>query len=400
MPKQLLNQLPDGFRYAGVASGVKASGKLDLALIVTDRDAIAAGVYTTNIVHASSIDWNRDITPTDQFRGLVINSGNANACTGQEGEANNQAMAEMTARLLEAQSNQVCVFSTGVIGHQLPMKKIEPGITAVADQLGDSYDHFNAAAEAILTTDKGLKTASRIIKVGDQEVTVVGMAKGAGMIGPKMATMLAVVMTDAAIDKSSAQTMTQRAADASFNRVSVEGHMSTNDGLILIASGKSSAKLDSVEALNALAGAVEDTCIELARQIPADGEGATHLVEISISGARSETDADKIARAIASSNLVKTAVTGNDPNWGRIVSAAGYCGADFEMNEVGLKLNGQTVFEQGQPVDFSEKTVSQMLKDSFDTLIELNVGSGPGNARHWTSDLTTAYVEFNSEYTT
>ena len=396
MPKQL----PDGFRYAGVASGVKASGNLDLALIATDQDAVAAGVYTTNIVHASSIDWNRDITPTNQFRGLVINSGNANACTGEEGEANNRAMAELTSKQLGAQSNQVCVFSTGVIGHQLPMQPIESGITAVANQLGDSHDHFKAAAEAILTTDKGLKTASRIVKVGDQEITVVGMAKGAGMIGPKMATMLAVVMTDATIDKSSAQTMTQHAADASFNRVSVEGHMSTNDGLILIASGKSSAKLDSREALSALAGAVEDTCVELARQIPADGEGATHLVEIDITGARSDSDADKIARAIASSNLVKTAVTGNDPNWGRIVSAAGYCGADFEMNEVGLMLNGQTVFEQGQPVKFCEKTVSQMLKDSFETLIELNVGSGPGNARHWTSDLTTAYVEFNSEYTT
>ena len=396
MPKQL----PDGFQFAGVASGVKASGKLDLALIATKQDAVAAGVYTTNIVHASSIDWNRDITPTDQFRGLVINSGNANACTGKQGEANNRAMAELAAQQIGAQPNQVCVFSTGVIGQQLPMEQIEPGISAVASQLGDSQDHFKTAAEAILTTDKGVKTASRIIRVGDQEVTVVGMAKGAGMIGPKMATMLAVVMTDAAIDKSSAQTIIQHAADASFNRVSVEGHMSTNDGLILIASGKSSARIDAGEALNALAGAVEDTCIELARQIPADGEGATHLVEINITGARSDADADKIARAIASSNLVKTAVTGNDPNWGRIVSAAGYCGANFEMSGVGLKLNGQTVFEDGQPVDFCEKTVSGMLKDSFDTLIELNVGSGPGNARHWTSDLTTAYVEFNSEYTT
>lgn len=392
-------QIPDGFRFAGVSCGIKASGKLDLALIATNQDAVAAGVYTTNIIHASSIDWNRDITPTDQFRALVINSGNANACTGSEGEANNRKMAELTSHQLGAQPNQVCVFSTGIIGQQLPMQKIEPGITSVVAQLGDSQDHFSAAAEAILTTDIGTKTASRIFKVGDQEVTVVGMAKGAGMIGPKMATMLAVVMTDAAISPSSARTIIQQAADASFNRVSVEGHMSTNDGLILIASGKSSAKLDSGEALSSLAGAVEATCVELARQIPADGEGATHLIEINISGARSDADADKIARAIASSNLVKTAITGNDPNWGRIVSAAGYCGADFEMNEVGLKLNGQTVFEQGQPVDFCEKTVSQMLKDSFESLIELSVGKGPGNARHWTSDLTTAYVEFNSEYT-
>lgn len=393
-------QLPDGFQFAGIASGVKASGKLDLALIATDQDAVAAGVYTTNIVHASSIDWNRDITPTDQFRGLVINSGNANACTGEEGEANNQKMAELTSQHLGAQSNQVCVFSTGIIGQQLPMQQIEPGIQCLADELGHSQDHFLTAAEAILTTDKGLKTTSRIIKVDDQEVTIVGMAKGAGMIGPKMATMLAVIMTDAAIDASSAQTMIQQAADASFNRVSVEGHMSTNDGLILISSGKSPAKVDSGEALQALAGAIKDACVELARQIPADGEGATHLIEINISGARSDADADKIARAIASSNLVKTAITGSDPNWGRIVSAAGYCGADFEMNEVDLKLNGQTVFQQGQPVDFCEKTVSQMLKDSFETLIELKVGEAAGEATHWTSDLTTAYVEFNSEYTT
>lgn len=396
MPKQL----PTGFQFAGLSCGIKASGKKDLALIVTDQDAVAAGVYTTNIIHASSIDWNREITPTDQFRGIVINSGNANACTGKQGEANNRRMAELTAKQLKAQSNQVCVLSTGIIGHQLPMEKIQSGIEAAAGQLGDSREDFQNAAEAILTTDQGVKKAFRIIKVGDEDVTIVGMAKGAGMIGPRMATMLAIVMTDAAIDKATAQTLVQQAADASFNRISVEGHMSTNDALILISSGTSTAKVDSGETLQALAGVLNDACLELARQIPADGEGATHSIEVSITGARSDEQADSIARAVASSNLVKTAITGNDPNWGRIVSAAGYCGADFEMNEVSLKLNGQTVFDQGQPIEFSEKAVSQMIKDSFETLVELSVGSGPGSAQHWTSDLTTAYVEFNSEYTT
>ena len=396
MPKQL----PNGFKFAGLSCGIKASGKKDLALIVTDQDAVAAGVYTTNIIHASSIDWNREITPTDQFRGLVVNSGNANACTGTQGEANNQRMAELTATQLNAQANQICVLSTGIIGHQLPMPKLESGIEAAASQLGDSREDFLSAAEAILTTDQGIKKAFRIVKADDQEITIVGMAKGAGMIGPRMATMLAVVMTDATIDKTTSQTLVQQAADASFNRISVEGHMSTNDALILISSGTNSANVDSGESLQALAGAINDACLELARQIPADGEGASHSIEISITGARSDKQADAIARAVASSNLVKTAITGNDPNWGRIVSAAGYCGADFEMNEVSLKLNGQTVFDQGQPVEFSESAVSQRIKDSFETLVELNVGTGPGKAQHWTSDLTTTYVEFNSEYTT
>ncbi len=396
MPKQL----PTGFQFAGVSAGIKPSGKKDIALIVTDQDAVAAGVYTTNIIHASSIDWNRGITPTDQFRGIVINSGNANACTGKQGETSNQRVAELAARAIAAQASQVCVLSTGIIGHQLPMDKIESGIEAAAGRLSRSREDFLNAAQAILTTDQGIKKAFRIIKVGDEEVTIVGMAKGAGMIGPRMATMLAVVMTDAAIDKATAQTLVQQAADASFNRISVEGHMSTNDALILISSGASAAKVDSGETLHALAGALNDACLELARQIPADGEGATHSIEVSITGARSDEQADLIARAVASSNLVKTAITGNDPNWGRIVSAAGFCGADFEMDEVNLKLNGQTVFEQGQPIEFSEKAVSQIIKDSFETLIELSVGFGAGAARHWTSDLTTAYVEFNSQYTT
>ncbi len=392
--------LPFGFRYSGVTCGIKASGKRDLAVISTDDTAVAAGVYTTNLVHAASIDWNRSITPSDQFRGIVINSGNANACTGDEGVVANEQMAMLLSAQLDCDPQQIAVLSTGIIGHQLPMEKLQTGIPAAVSAGGSSTEHFTAASEAILTTDQGTKAVTRTVTIDGQEIRIAGMAKGAGMIGPRMATMLAVVTTDAHIEPKIAQELIRAAADHSFNRISVEGHMSTNDALVLIASGKSSAKLDSAESRSAFADGLNDVCLQMAQQIPADGEGASHSIAIEVSGAASDDDADTIARAIAASNLVKTAVTGNDPNWGRIVSAAGYCGVDFDASQVGLKLNGHAVFSAGQPIAFDEASVSQAIADSFETVIELTVGAGSGTASHWTSDLTTAYVEFNSEYTT
>lgn len=392
--------LPKGFRYSGVTAGVKASGKKDVALIVSDDGAAAAGVYTQNIVRASSIDWNVAITPSDQLRAIVVNSGNANACTGDEGVSNNRQMAAATSAALGVTPEQVAVLSTGVIGVQLPMEKIENGIQEAVSGLADGEADFRAASEAITTTDKSPKTAQATVTVGGESITIAAMAKGAGMIGPRMATMLGVVMTDAKITPEVAQKVLDTAVAASFNRISVEGHMSTNDAVLLMASGKSGVQISSDADVKQLSAAITEVCIELAKLIPADGEGATHLIQIDVQGTETDDAADQIARTVAASALVKTAVTGNDPNWGRIVSAVGYAGVALQAEQINLKLNGFELFSAGQPVAFEAAEVSKSIGDNFETQIELSVGTGSGKAMHWTSDLTVEYVRFNSEYTT
>ena len=393
-------KLPLGFRYAGTACGIKASGKEDLAIITTDAPAICAGVYTQNIVRAASIDWNRSLTPCDNFRALVINSGNANACTGFEGIKNNQAMASAVGKHLDTEPANVGVLSTGVIGVQLPMTEVTNGIAAAVKALSAEEESFTAASRAITTTDQSPKTSHLTYNIDGDQVRISAMAKGAGMIGPRMATMLGVVMTDAPLTPTVARSILRTANEQSFNRISVEGHMSTNDAVMLIATGRSKVKLDSAPLISQLTAFISNTCIDLAKKIPSDGEGATHLIEIIVSGAKTDSDADRIARTIANSALVKTAITGGDPNWGRIVSAAGYAGADIDADEISLKINGHELFKKGQPVKFSEKKVSAAIADNFETTIELQVGSGAGEFNHWTSDLTVDYVKFNSEYTT
>ena len=398
-------KIPRGFKFGGLACGIKASGKKDLALICTQQPAVAAGVYTQNVVCAASIDWNRSITPSAEFRAVVVNSGNANACTGQQGAKDNQTMAGLVAQALSTdvesvKPESVAVLSTGVIGHALPMDALSTGIAAVSDSVGDSQQSFIDAAEAIMTTDQGRKVASREVQIGGESIAVVGLAKGAGMIGPNMATMLGVICTDANVRLDQAAAMIKSAADRSFNRISVEGHTSTNDALILICSGQAGNSIENESDLSILQQAIDQVCLETAKLIPADGEGATHLVEIQISGANSDADAERIARTIAGSNLVKTAITGADPNWGRIVSAAGYAGVPMGLSQTRLELNGFPIFDQGEPLTFDAKQVSDAIKNSFETTVSLVVGAGAGKAIHWTSDLTVDYVRFNSEYTT
>ena len=397
-------KIPRGFKFGGLACGIKASGKKDLALICTQQPAVAAGVYTQNVVCAA-IDWNRSITPSAEFRAVVVNSGNANACTGQQGAKDNQTMAGLVAQSLSTDAvsvkpESVAVLSTGVIGHALPMDALSTGIAAVSDSVGDSQQSFIDAAEAIMTTDQGRKVASREVQIGGESIAVVGLAKGAGMIGPNMATMLGVICTDANVRLDQAAAMIKSAADRSFNRISVEGHTSTNDALILICSGQAGNSIENESDLSILQQAIDQVCLETAKLIPADGEGATHLVEIQISGANSDADAERIARTIAGSNLVKTAITGADPNWGRIVSAAGYAGVPMGLSQTRLELNGFPIFDQGEPLTFDAKQVSDAIKNSFETTVSLVVGAGAGKAIHWTSDLTVDYVRFNSEYTT
>lgn len=392
--------LPLGFQFAGISCGLKASELLDLALITTDAPSVLAGVYTQNVVRAASIDWNRDLTPSDSFRALIINSGNANACTGEQGKSDNEQIAVRLAEQMDIRPTQVSVLSTGVIGHLLPMEKLGQGIQNIVSRQSNNRTDFDLAAKAILTTDKGPKTMETSFSLGDEEIRIAGIAKGAGMIGPNMATMLAVIMCDAVISPSDAQRILLSSANQSFNRISVEGHTSTNDALLLICSGQSGTQVHTESDLEIFQSEITKSCIELAKKIPSDGEGASHLICIHVSGAESDQDADAVARTIASSQLVKTAITGADPNWGRIVSAAGYSRAAMNLEKTDLKINGQPVFRNGQPVEFDAALVSRLIAENFETGIELKIGSGHGQATHWTSDLTVDYVRFNSEYHT
>jgi glutamate N-acetyltransferase/amino-acid N-acetyltransferase len=352
------------------------------------------------VVRAASIDWNRQITPTDHLSAIIVNSGNANACTGEEGFRNNQKMAFETANAIDCTSGQVCIMSTGVIGQQLPMDLVAKGIKRAGNELGSGDSDFDSACEAILTTDKGTKTAFRSFEFEGETVRLAGMAKGAGMIGPNMATMLGIVVTDASLTPPVAQDILKRVADKSFNCISVEGHTSTNDSLVLMATGTSPAPMKHWKALHAFTDSLTELCVELATQIPADGEGASHLISIKVSGAENDADADTVARSVAMSNLVKTAVAGADPNWGRITSAAGLTSVRFEPDELCLSINGSSIFEKGQPVAFDEQKLSQSMAENFEAKVEIRIGSGAGEAMHWTSDLNEAYVKFNSLYTT
>ena len=393
--------IPKGFRFAGVHSGVKSNpNKPDLTLVVSDVAAVAAGVYTQNLVFAAPVALDRSRTPADGIRAVVVNSGNANACTGERGLADARRMAELAAAVCDARCDAGLVMSTGIIGEFMPMEKIEKGIAAAAGCLGDDAASFDAAARGLLTTDTVTKVAARAITIGGKEVRIVGMAKGAAMIGPNMATLLGLVLTDANIGKDDAQAVLGPAVDDSFNCISVEGHTSTNDTVLLVANGRSQTAPLAGDGLAAFAAAVAEVCRDLAKSIPADGEGATHLITIEVNGAAGRDEAYAIAKTVANSALVKTAVTGADPNWGRIVSAAGYAGVPFDPAKVNLRVNGIPLYEAGTPLKFDARAASKSIAENRDTLIELEFGEGGGRARFWTTDLTAEYIRLNADYHT
>lgn len=392
--------LPAGFRFAGITCGIKASGKPDLALIVGDRPVVAAGVYTTNQIVAAPVTLCRQRTPSSTVRAVVINSGNANACTGQAGMRDAEEMTARVAAAIGCEPTDVLVMSTGVIGRPLPMDVIRKGIDSAASELADGEEAFNRAATAIMTTDAFRKTVTSAIEIDGQRYRVAAMAKGAGMIAPNMATMLAVALTDAPLAQDDLVELLRYTADRSFNRVSVDGHTSTNDSLVLLSSGDRDRGTLSGEALSTFRDFLCATCIELAKQLVADGEGATHVMEIHVRGAASDDDADHIARTIGESPLVKTAITGGDPNWGRIVSAAGYAGRPIDPAATSLEMMGVPLYRGGTPLPFDAADVSGRIKQSGTVTIDLVVGSGPGSATRWASDITVEYVRFNSEYTT
>lgn len=394
-------QIPKGYRLAAVHAGIKRNAtRQDVALIISDRPAAAAGVYTQNLVFAAPVAYDRARTPGEGFRAVVINSGNANACTGDRGLRDTEEMAKLAAAVAGAKADNALVLSTGIIGEFLPLEKIAKGVGMCAEQLGDTEDSLIAAARGMMTTDTTHKIAGRQVKIGSRTVQITGMAKGAAMIGPNMATMLGLILTDAPIAAADLQRLLSAVVDDTFNCISVEGHMSTNDTVLLLANGAAGGPNLTEGELPLFHVALHEVAAELAKSIPADGEGVTHLIRIDVQGCESSSAARQIAKTVADSALVKTAVAGADPNWGRIVSATGYADIPFDPAKVDLDLNGFPLYRAGAPVPFDAAAVSASIKDNHETHILLTFDEGDAAVRFWTTDLTAEYVRLNADYHT
>ena len=379
---------PKGFTAAGVTAGIKQSGRPDLALVVNNGpDAGAAAVFTSNAFKAAPVVWSVEAVADGRLAAVVLNSGGANACTGRDGFEDARQMAQWTAAAVGCDVTDVGVCSTGLIGVRLPMTKVLGGIELAAQDLSD--EGGEAAAEAIMTTDTVAKQAAYS---SPQRWAIGGMAKGAGMLAPALATMLVVLTTDAQVPAGLLDDALRTATSFTFDRTDSDGCMSTNDTVILLASGASGVPADPDEFTEALTG----VCHSLARQLLADAEGSAHDIEVTVSGAADETDALAVARAIARSNLFKCAVFGNDPNWGRVLAAAGTVAARFDPDHVDVAFNGTEVFVDGQlgadrsGVDLSGREV----------VVDVNLHAGDATATIWTNDLTYDYVKENAEYST
>jgi glutamate N-acetyltransferase/amino-acid N-acetyltransferase len=368
-------------------------------LVCAER-ASAAAVFTTNRVVAAPVVIGRKHVARGKLRGAVVNAGNANACTGARGHRDAIRMCKLSAKLIGCDPHEILPGSTGIIGQHLPMEKIEAGIAGAFDYIGDSEEHALRFGDAILTTDTRRKAAATSLKIGREKVVLAGVCKGSGMIGPRMhATMLAYLTTDAKVAAPLLRKLLQRAAEASFNAVTVDDHMSTNDTACILASGASGAAIASSTDVAKFTKALDEVCQSLAYQIAADGEGATKVVRIEITGAKTDAAAKAIARAIANSPLVKCAMNGNDPNWGRIVSAAGLAGVPFDPERAVLRLQRTTVFRRGTPVAFDRDAVSKSLA-APEVSVELACNMGRSNATCWTCDLSKEYVTINADYHT
>jgi glutamate N-acetyltransferase/amino-acid N-acetyltransferase len=386
---------------AAVYSGIKRdTTRDDCALVVSDIPAVAAGVYTQNLVFAAPVAWDRARTPGAGFRAVAINSGNANACTGERGLRDAERMAELAAGVCNAPAAAGLVLSTGVIGEYLPLDKIAAGFAQCARQLECSEAAFIKAARGMMTTDTVHKIAGRTLTVDGRTITVSGMCKGAAMIAPNMGTMLGLILTDAPLTPAAAQQSLAAAVEETFNCISVDGHMSTNDTVLLLANGAAGGPALSGRGLKQFDDTLLEVCRDLSRAIPADGEGATHLITINVTGCATTADAKRIAKTIADSPLVKCAIHGADPNWGRIVSAAGYSGVRFDPAKVNLLLNGFPLYRNGSPLAFDADQVSASIKDNRETQIHLAFSEGTAEVTFYTADLTAEYVRLNADYHT
>ncbi len=389
--------VPRGFRAAGVACGLKHAG-LDLMLLTADRVASAAGVFTTNVVKAAPVLYSARQVRAGRAQAVVINSGVANACTGEEGMRRCVQMAADVARATGLPAELVLVCSTGVIGRQLPMEKISAGIAEAAHSLSPASGHL--AARAIMTTDTRPKEAAVIVETEQGAISIGGMAKGSGMIAPNMATMLGVITTDAQIQPDLLAVALRTAVNRSFHRVTVDGDTSTNDTVLLLASGVTGIRLEQgTEDFARFEQGLCQVATALAKAIARDGEGATKLVEVRVSGAADHAGAAAIAKTIANSPLVKTALFGNDPNWGRVLAAAGRAGVVFDPARVSLDLAGVPVVREGQPVECDAEVASAAMR-ADEVVIDLRLAEGEGKAVVWTCDFSYDYVRINADYTT
>jgi glutamate N-acetyltransferase/amino-acid N-acetyltransferase len=397
------NHLPRAFSFSAAACGLKQKA-LDLALLVSEAPAVAAAVFTTNRVHAAPVVVShahlRRSPP--KTRGIIVNSGNANCCTGPEGIAAAQATAAKVASELDGlPSSEVLVCSTGVIGAPLRVEKILKAVPELVRRRRASAEAFAEFTRAIMTTDTRPKWAAAECRIGGKAVRILGCCKGAGMIEPHMATMLGFLATDAGIGSVLLSEALRRAVGPTFNSITVDGDTSTNDTVAILANGQSGARRIEREGADfeKFSAALEKVCRSLALQIVADGEGAQRVIEIEVRGAPSDGDADRVARTIANSPLVKTALAGADPNWGRILAAAGRAGVSFDFERADIQLAGISVCKNGRESKFSEAVVHQrMLAKHVPILV--NLKSGKGTARVWTCDFTGEYVDINASYRT
>jgi glutamate N-acetyltransferase/amino-acid N-acetyltransferase len=391
---------PVGFRAAGIRAGIKNRPVTDLGLLVADRPAVAAAAFTTNQVCAASVDVGRQHVAAGRLRGVVVNSGNANACNGTRGRRDALRMCALTAAAVGCHANEILPSSTGIIGWPLPMHKIAAAIPRAAKALGTDAANANDFSAAILTTDLKRKSAAVEFRLRGRRARLAGVCKGSGMIGPRLAvpqaTMLAYLTTDVWIAAGMLRRLTRQAVETSFNAVTVDDHTSTNDTVCVLASGAGEGCVASTATVRVFAAALGEVCRSLAYQIAADGEGATKVVAVRVRGATSAAAAKAIARRIANSPRVKCAMYGNDPNWPRIVSAAGCAGAPFDAQRCVLTLQGRRVFAHGQPVTFDAAAASKALaRPHVD--VDLDCRMGNAQAVCWTCDLSKDYVTINAE---
>jgi glutamate N-acetyltransferase/amino-acid N-acetyltransferase len=389
---------PRGYRAAGIGAGIKANNGLDLALIVSDVPATAAGVFTLNKAQAAPVLVSKEHLAQSggAARAIVVNSGCANACTGADGLHAARDMAAETARLLHCPAEQVLVASTGVIGVALPMERVTRGLPVAVGAL--SADQGAAAARAIMTTDPFPKEASTSVAVGDRSFSIGGIAKGSGMIDPMMATMLGFVTTDASVPAALLDRALRAAVDDTFNAITVDGDSSTNDCVFLLANGASGVAIDEAN-YSVFVDGLRDVCRELAMGIVRGGEGATKLVAVNVTGAANVAEARKCAKVIANSMLVKTAIHGGDPNWGRLLAAAGRAGVGFDQSRARVTIGDIVLFHDGMPHDENAPKAATYLKGT-DLAVGVDLGAGTASATVWTCDLSAEYVRINAEYRT
>ena len=392
---------PKGFLAAGLHCGVKKSGKFDLALLACPTGAKAAAVFTTNKVVSAAVQVCKKHVKSASISAVVVNSGNANTCTGKRGLANAVKMCAETAKQIEIGPHNVLIASTGIIGKQLPIKKITAGISKAAAKLSASSKAGLDFAEAIMTTDTKPKQAVRRFEISGAKVTIAGAVKGAGMIAPNMATTLCFITTDAAITQPLLAKALKAAIGNSLNRLTVDGHQSTNDTAIILASGLAGNRpiVSQCPRYKRFANALAEVCDDLARQMVLDAEGATRMFKVVVKGAATKADAARAARAIANYPLVKCAVNGGDPNWGRIICAVGSAGVKLNPNKLACKLGPITVFKNGTPRKFDTKKASKVVSQTEHT-ITVDLGAGRASDFCYGCDLSAEYVRINADYHT